>query len=227
MIATAFLIGLAGSLHCAGMCSPLVVAVTSIKGPFLRNRLVYNLGRILSYGILGAMVVAFGSSTGFGDLQHLLSAGLGILLIFLGIAGVSHIQIPYVSPLFQRMAGALKTVFAKQLQSKSMGSILLLGGINGLLPCGLTYIALAYCLGLSDGFQGFAFMVAFGAGTLPVMLGVTTLVQALTARMNIQFQRFAAITMILLGSLLIFRAGYEHSHEPVSESGMGLEVICR
>lgn len=226
MFLTAFLIGLTGSLHCVGMCSPLAVAVTSLKAPFLPNRLLYNFGRIISYGLLGATVSVFGAVAGLGEFQHLLAFLLGFVLIALGAAGIHHVRIPLLSQFLQRITSRLKTAFSRYVQSRSAWSMLVLGGINGLLPCGLTFIALGYCMGLTGASQGFVFMLAFGAGTLPAMIGVTTIVQIFTARNNFRFHYIASTTMILLGALLIFRAGYEHRQEPDTQ-GTGMEVICR
>lgn len=84
MIATALLVGLAGSLHCVGMCSPLVIAVSGVSKQYWLNRILYNGGRIITYGILGAAVGAFGAVAGLTSLQTLLSATLGYSSSYLG-----------------------------------------------------------------------------------------------------------------------------------------------
>jgi sulfite exporter TauE/SafE len=73
---TAIVLGLAGSLHCAGMCSPLAMAVTA-KKPFVINKVVYNSGRILIYGLLGALAAAFGSLFSLTAYQSVLSFLMG------------------------------------------------------------------------------------------------------------------------------------------------------
>src|ERR1043166_2698857 len=79
MFATPFLIGLAGSLHCIGMCSPLVMAVSGRKSAVLRN-LTYNVGRILTYGLLGSLVSFAGMGLSFAGIQDSISIIAGIMV---------------------------------------------------------------------------------------------------------------------------------------------------
>jgi sulfite exporter TauE/SafE len=224
---TAIIIGFAGSLHCLGMCSPLVMAVTSIRSSFFVNRLVYNGGRVFSYGVLGAMVSAFGSLFQFSGFQNILSIGLGSVLIIIGLAGVSHIRIPFVTAPLQRLTGVIKKMFSKFLERKTVISLAAMGMLNGLLPCGLTYLALTYCLTLADGLSGFYFMLLFGAGTLPVMLGFTSVIQFLMSQFKFSFRKMTTVMMIALGTLLITRSLYTHYHENVISTVSDNAVICK
>ncbi len=225
MVVSAFLIGLAGSLHCVGMCSPLAIAVSNLSRSFLLNRFLYNGGRILTYAMLGAAVGAFGAIAGFTEFQGILSVGLGILLILFGIVGVSHLQVPVITPFFRRFAGWLKVLFGRQLQSKTKASLLLMGSINGLLPCGLTYFALTYCITLPNAYAGFAFMFAFGAGTLPAMLGLPALIQLFASRTKFRIQRLSAVVMIALGALLLARSVYVYQ-DKAHGAAQSSEVVC-
>jgi len=225
MIWTAFLIGLAGSLHCVGMCSPLAMAVSGLSRTVIRNRSLYNAGRVLVYGLLGAAVGAFGALAGLTEYQTLLSAVLGVFLVLLGISGVSVIRIPLITAVLQRFTLWLKARFASSVKTKTWWSLLLMGGINGLLPCGLTYFALTYCITLPDAADGFLFMAAFGVGTLPVMVGLTAVLQWLTARLKWRVQRISAVIMIALGALLLARSAYFMQHQS-SEPFQSAEVVC-
>ncbi len=227
MWVTAIIIGFAGSLHCLGMCSPLVMAVTSLRSPAFINRLLYNGGRIFSYGILGAIVSTFGSLFQFSGFQNILSIGLGSLLIIFGLAGISYIRIPFVTGTLQRITNGLKKMFSRYLERKTFSSITFMGMLNGLLPCGLTYLALTYCLTLADASSGFLFMLIFGAGTLPVMLGFTSVIQLLVSQFKFSFRKITTVMMIALGALLITRSLYVHYHEstitPLDQS----IVVCK
>jgi len=225
MIWTAFLIGLAGSLHCVGMCSPLAVAVSGLSRTVIRNRMLYNTGRVLVYGLLGATVGAFGALAGLTEYQTLLSATLGLFLVLLGISGVSVIRIPLITTVLQRFTLWLKARFASSVKTITWWSLFLMGGINGLLPCGLTYFALTYCITLPDATDGFLFMVAFGVGTLPVMVGLTAVLQWLTVRLKWRVQRISAVIMIALGALLLARSAYFIQHQS-SETFQSAEVVC-
>ncbi len=118
MIATALLVGLAGSLHCVGMCSPLAIAVSGVTRSYWINRLLYNGGRIITYGLLGATVGAFGAIAGLTGWQTVISAVLGIFLILFGLSGVQAIRIPLITSVLHRFASLLKNQFAHQLKNK-------------------------------------------------------------------------------------------------------------
>jgi len=225
MWVTAIIIGLAGSLHCLGMCSPLAMAVTNLRSPFFINRLVYNGGRIFSYGLLGAFFSAFGTLFHFFPFQNLLTVIIGCTLIFFGIAGISKFRIPFITPLIQYGTIRLKNLFSKFLMHKTFLSVAVMGMLNGLLPCGLTYIALTYCITLPHFYDGFFFMVIFGLGTLPVMLGLTSFLQVLITRFNISFQKITTIVLITLGILLISRSLMEHHNNTIVPSEE--IVICK
>lgn len=226
MILTALLLGLAGSLHCVGMCSPLAMAVSGISRRAVVNRLVYNTGRILTYGILGALVGAFGAIAGLTPYQSALSAGLGVLLVLLGISGVGTIHIPLLTPALQSMSTLLKSLFGRLVKSRRGVGLLLMGGINGLLPCGLTYLALTFCITLPNAGQGFLYMVLFGMGTLPAMLGVPSLLAMVSTRLQRSFRRTTAMIMILLGSLLLIRSAWVQPHKAGTSAAQANEVIC-
>ena len=212
MFLTAFIIGFAGSLHCASMCSPLVMAVTSFKKPYIYNRIIYNAGRIMTYGVLGMTAAAFGSLFNFNGFQTVLSFVLGGILLIMGITGSKLIQrIPVLTTIVHRVTVWIRDLFSQLLKEKRILSHLLLGALNGLLPCGLTYLALTYCLILPDYTSGFVFMFYFGLGTLPVMLGFTSALKYLMHRYQFSLHRFSTVSMIVLGLLLIGRATLEHT----------------
>lgn len=209
---TALLLGLAGSLHCVGMCSPLAMAVGNLRRPYLFNRLAYNGGRILMYGIQGAIVASVGMAFPFPGLQNILAVSLGVALILMGVSGISGLRIPLVTPAIQKFTQVLKQLFQKFLQRKSYTSMITLGALNGLLPCGLTYLALTYCLTLVGPVDGFNFMLLFGAGTLPVMIGLPSVFPYLGKFLRFNSARITTIILIALGSLLITRVFLTHQH---------------
>jgi uncharacterized protein len=226
MLATAFIMGLAGSLHCAGMCSPLAFAVTNMKRSVWLNRLVYNAGRIFTYGILGTMVSTVGVVLPLENFQTGLSVGMGLLLILIGIMGVSKLQLKGVNNLALNLSSWVKLHFSNLLKQKGMASTFFLGALNGLLPCGLTFIALTACLIAPTMLDGFYFMLIFGLGTLPVMLGFLAFVQFLTAHFRLSFSRVNMVMLILAGTLLIARVYWPHTHNTVLSKMPAPEVIC-
>lgn len=219
--------GLAGSLHCVGMCSPLVMAVTNNSSRVSANRVVYNAGRILTYSILGMIAASVGFVIPIFKFQNLVSMALGIALFLIGL-GTLKTHIPLLSNFIGRQTTKLKIIYSKFLQRKSLVSVLFLGTLNGLLPCGLIYIALTYCLTLQSPMQGFVFMSLFGAGTLPVMLGLTSLVQQLVKRFNFSLKQLTSGMMILAGILLIARVFIVHlPHNNTLQSGVIDIIMCQ
>ena len=226
MLLTAFILGLAGSFHCAGMCSPLAFAVTGMKKSAIINRVWYNTGRILMYGILGAMVSTVGVALPLEKFQNGLSIGMGILLLLAGIAGTAWLKIPYANNPLYGLTNFLKNRFTYLIQKKNVLSIFFMGTLNGLLPCGLTLIALTSCLILPTTLHGFYFMMLFGIGTWPVMLGFTSLFQFFTNRFNLSFQKVNMIMLIVAGSLLIARVYITHAHPENISKASSEVVIC-
>ena len=220
---TALMLGFAGSMHCLGMCSPLVLAVTSMTPKSILNRVVYNSGRILTYASLGAVVSSAGLVLPLHKFQNIVSIALGIVLLLLGIGGVKRIKIPGLTSFVQRVSAPIKNRFAHLIKQKKLSGIFALGALNGLLPCGLTAIALTWCVTLRGPGDGFNFMLLFGAGTLPVMLGFTALLPVVLKKINWSIHKLSTAMLILSGCLLIARVVLVHvSHAP---SGSIVEII--
>lgn len=228
---TAFLTGLAGSLHCAGMCSPLVMAVTRLRKPVVVNKLLYNAGRIVMYGIMGSVAGIIGAVLDLSWAQKFFSIAVGIALILIGFSGMPNIRVPFLTSLLQRGTALLKSIFSKQLQKKSRMTILIAGFLNGLLPCGLTYLALTYSLSANGPVDGFTYMVFFGAGTLPVMIGLPLLLTPVLNRLNFNLRKFSTVMFIAVGALLLARnfihAHPDKSHHIQQQVEFNQPVICQ
>src|SRR5918993_1720754 len=173
MFWTAIILGFAGSLHCMGMCSPLAMSITTMSSNVIASRLLYNAGRIFTYGILGSVIASLGLSFPLVQYQSVLSILLGISLLVIAFSGMPAMKVPVVRQFLGRLSALLRELFSKLIQRKGHLSTFTLGTLNGLLPCGLSFLALTYCLTLRGPLEAFLFMGAFGVGTLPVMLGFT------------------------------------------------------
>ncbi|GHN00301.1 membrane protein [Cytophagales bacterium WSM2-2] len=222
MIWTAFILGVTGSLHCIGMCSPLAMAVTAKA---IVNRLLYNMGRIFTYGAMGAIMASIGYVLPIAKYQNLLSLILGLTLIAIGLAGVSHSRIKIA--VLSRLNIVLKKLFAHFLKNRNPGTNILLGVLNGLLPCGLTFLALSYCIILPAPIEGFAFMLLFGLGTLPALVGFSEFFQRGVRRFSINSQKITASISVISGILLVVRLFLIHMpHAHSVATGMTEIVIC-
>lgn len=224
---TALIMGLAGSLHCAGMCSPLVLAATA-NGKGMRSRLIYNFGRILMYALLGATLGTFGSFLPLDNFRNVLTIALGIALLVLSVAGSYNVRVPLVQSQLSRVLIWFKRIFASVLSRRSAGATFLLGFLNGILPCGLTFAALmvAFSFGI---WQSATFMMVFGLGTFPVMVGFVGGLHYLVKRFNFSLARMSSLLLFVSGCLLITRVFVQH-HEvaPSSHKHELVDVVlCR
>lgn len=200
---TAFLLGLTGSLHCLGMCGPLVLAVSSIapRGQnILFNKIIYHAGRIGAYGIIGLIFGLLGKVISLAGWQQWLSilAGAGILIgLFAGFNAWS-------GHLVHRGIGWLKRRLSFFLQRKSSFSFLSMGFLNGFLPCGLVYVAGAASAATGAVFQSMLYMLAFGLGTAPLMLSAS-LSGNLLQPYRLKIRKTIPAVLFLIGVLLIIR----------------------
>jgi uncharacterized protein len=200
---TAFVLGLVGSLHCAVMCGPLVLAVTKSAGAnvgFNTSRLVYHAGRIATYIAIGALFGAIGQTFALVGLQRWISLLAGIAIL----AGLLLSTKLALKTSVAKLVTRLKTTFARLLQRRTLASQFALGAINGLLPCGLVYIATAGASVTLSPVLGAFHMAAFGAGTLPMLLGVSALGSKVRF-LNQHAQKLIPASVALVAILLVLR----------------------
>ncbi len=216
MIVTALLLGLGGSLHCAGMCAPLAASVSFKKKSVWLNRFIYNAGRITTYAFLGYIVSAFGYLFPIVNYQQIFSISLGLMMIFIAIGWAKTKQIPVFTKVVLSFTQFLRKQFSFLLIRKNKLSTFLLGMLNGLLPCGLTYLALTYGF-VTQPTDAIWFMVFFGMGTLPVMLGFSGIYSWIVMRFKISTYRLSMSLLLFFGVLLIARA-FIHQPNPAQWS---------
>lgn len=146
---TAFTIGLLGSFHCIGMCGPLALSLPYADrqgGSQVKHALFYNLGRVLTYGFLGLIPGLIGQGLTIGGFQKGLSLVLGFLLLAGAIMAIpfeKRIQKLYIIRKFQTW---LQKKLSVLLNVRGSSSFIGIGVLNGFLPCGLVYMALAGAL---------------------------------------------------------------------------------
>ena len=201
---TAFLLGLAGSLHCAGMCGPLVLALAKARPRTMHEstgRVFYHLGRVTSYCLLGLMLGLLGHVAAPAGFQRWLSIALGVAL--LGGLLLST-KIPLVAPVV-KWVGWLKGSMRGLLQRNSLMSQATMGALNGLLPCGLVYVAAVGATATGDPLNGAAYMALFGLGTWPMMLGIHFAGQRLPLPARLSLGSVTRVAVFLMAVLLILR----------------------
>ncbi len=204
MLWTAFILGFAGSLHCAGMCGPLVLAMTSGSRGGLRGlsgMIAYHAGRLGTYALLGVVFGMLGRSLALAGLQRWVSIGAGVLLL----AGLASLLPGKSTAWAVAVVGGLRRAAAPWMRHPTPAARMVLGSINGLLPCGLVYAAGAGSAAAGSLLESVTYMVVFGLGTLPMLLGLSISGQALPLRWRAGIQGLVPWTLGIVGVLLIVR----------------------
>lgn len=171
VIITGFVLGLISSFHCVGMCGPLALSLPVQHLEKLRQVLaifLYNIGRIISYSLLGLLFGLAGRSIYLAGVQQWFSILLGITMLLISIQYFfkgNALHPRWLNGFHQ----VIQQLMLKALQSKNMVAYLLLGMANGLLPCGMVYLAIAGALSTTEWANSVLFMSFFGLGTLPAM----------------------------------------------------------
>lgn len=210
-----FLIGVFGSLHCVGMCGPLVLSLPlskKDKASIAVKSLVYNLGRTLTYAIFGFIMGFLGWGLELGGLQKIFSILLGLILLYSCLTYViPSLQLKtsvsqYIN--FNTIIQKVKRHFVINTNSNAIK----LGMLNGLLPCGLVYVALASSVTQASPLLSSAYMLSFGLGTLPLMFLVMVggnLYKNAFKKLN----KFIPLMIGILGLYLIYRGMSLHIAE--------------
>ena len=205
--------GIAGGFgHCISMCSPIVAALTlgeTRKG--VLHHLLYNLGRVTAYTLLGGMVGLSGSflvlAASIVQMQKAIMIITGLSIILMGLATADGLPLPPPTKRCDPSNSLLQKIMALFKAPRSIGTYYPMGIVLGFLPCGLTYTALlaAARAGMeaekpfAGMMLGALMMMLFGIGTVPALLLVGKLVNTISSRTRKRFYRVASILMMVMG----------------------------
>lgn len=225
-----FVIGILGSFHCVAMCGPIAIALPagSTAGiAYFTGRVLYNTGRIITYVLLGALMGSIGGLFALAGMQQAVSIAMGCLMLlalFLPSIGSSS-----RSPVLSWFHTSLRNHLGTLLRRRSLLSLLLIGIVNGFLPCGFLYIALAGAATLGEIPKGMAFLAGFGVGTLPLMLGVSLIGHTLRPGVRKKMSALLPAFTFLLAILFILRGlnlGIPYVSPQVKETTSATESSC-
>lgn len=221
------LIGLLGSVHCMGMCGGFALAVAQASGngrPFLIRQSLYYLGKTATYALLGGIAGGLGHVIGglFAGMQQVLSVGLGIFLIFIGMGLLGWLR---------RLNGAgvmrwwkpLTDAIGQRLRRNTKGATFGLGLLNGLLPCGLVYGALALAAASGNAGSGALLMAVFGLATIPALFLIAAFGTLMNPIWRSRLNQVSGIVMIILGVITIMR-GFPGGHDMHHHADVALEI---
>jgi sulfite exporter TauE/SafE len=229
-IIAGFTIGILGSFHCVGMCGPIALALpVADAGKWKRLWLIslYNLGRVLAYSVLGVLFGFLGKQFFIGGYQRFLSIGLGVLILLFLIFSK---YMSGNSSFFTAYTMKLKQFLGKLLRSeKQFYTYLFIGFLNGFLPCGLVYVAVAGAVATGDILNSALFMAAFGFGTFPIMFMVTVLGKFISVQWRNQMRKAVPVFIGAMAVLLILRGlnlGIPYISPEMKATPTGTESCC-
>ncbi|MFZ1685408.1 MAG: sulfite exporter TauE/SafE family protein [Candidatus Zixiibacteriota bacterium] len=201
-------LGFLGSLHCIGMCGPIALALPkgfNSKTALLVSRIAYNAGRILTYAILGVACGALGQMISMAGFQRWVSIVSGVLILLAIIA--PKLLAGRIGPnrVIARIVEKFRAVWGRLFAVRSLTGLFGIGALNGLLPCGLVYVALAAAVASGTALQGAGYMALFGAGTFPAMFAISMFGSLMPEKIRRTLVRGIPVGATVLALLLILR----------------------
>ncbi|QJQ96797.1 MULTISPECIES: sulfite exporter TauE/SafE family protein [Halomonadaceae] len=207
----AFVFGLLGGAHCIGMCGGIMSALTFAVPPSMRHParltgllLGYNLGRIGSYMLAGALVAGLGTLLGglAGEIRLALQVLAAVMLIMMALYIANWWKgLLRVEALGRRLWRHVEPLGRKLMPVVRVPQAMALGAVWGWLPCGLVYSMLAWSLAMADPLRGALLMAAFGLGTLPALVATGLAARTLGNLIRHPATRAIAATLIIAFAL--------------------------
>jgi len=206
--------------HCIGMCGPIVISLSlNLKGgPSVWPHLFYNVGRTLTYGLLGAIVGGMASFTRFAEsiegLQKGVMVAAGVIILLMGLAMTGWIRTRVIFRAAPPVGNFISRVFKRLLQKKKRSLMYLpFGLLLGLLPCGPVYTALLAAARsgmeadttLGGMLAGSGLMLCFGLGTIPALFLVSRLTDLRWLRHRERVYQIGAVLMMGVGVYFIWQ----------------------
>jgi hypothetical protein len=203
-LSMAFLMGLTGSLHCAGMCGPIIWVMpfqflNGIKK--IAGIVLYHVGRISVYALLALILHSF-RNLFQPQIQQYVSIVLGALLLLAGLlsfmpAGNLKLRLPW--------ADLSRKYLGKFMSQARLDTLFIAGILNGLLPCGLVYMALSATIALPATVQVISFVYAFGLGTMPMLVSISLLKSRIKFLQVKSVKKMVPVLVFAFGCLFVLR----------------------
>lgn len=203
-----FILGATGSLHCIGMCGPLSLALPVhhlAKTKRFFALLTYQMGRIATYSLIGFVLGWTGHRIYIAGYQQWFSIIMGILILAMAafyFLNKTLIRFSFLDKFYFRIQ---KLIAHFLVSAKNPLGFFFAGMANGLLPCGMVYIAMASALSFPSVTESTAFMALFGAGTLPAMMMVAYAGQVMRPELRFSFRKAIPYFITVMGILLVLR----------------------
>jgi uncharacterized protein len=205
---SALSLGLLGSFHCAGMCGPLALMLPtddSSNASILKTRILYNAGRVFSYISIGLIFGFLGLAIALQGFQKELSVFTGaIILISIVLSSGKNNKLKSLN-FTSFYSNAIRKTLKKLFSKKSPISLFFIGVLNGFLPCGFVYLAVAGAASTGSVKNGMMYMLLFGLGTFPMMMTISIAANYLGVKFSRLSRTISPIIGIALAFFLIYR----------------------
>ena len=212
-----FVVGLLTSVHCIAMCGGINLSQCiahqtgepqTLKAK-LRPSLLYNLGRVISYTVIGGIVGALGSVLSFsGTVKGIIAILAGVFMVIMGL------NLTGLFPWIKRLVPHMPKALARKARAKKRGAFVV-GLLNGLMPCGPLQAMQLYALGTGSFFAGALSMLVFSLGTVPLMFGFGALSSLLSSKFTQRLMKISAVLVIALGVIMAGRGLTQSGLSPV------------
>ncbi len=204
----ALIFGFFTGFHCAGMCGPIAVALplkNDSKFAKFTGAFLYNIGRAITYAIIGFLFGMLGEGLNLAGFQQWVSIVMGTLMIlsvFFPALFKNRFELNKTAFSF---VGNIKFKLRKLFSTPKYGTLFLIGLLNGLLPCGPVYAAVAGATATGSAAAGAAFMFLFGIGTMPMLLTISLLGNIISGKLRQKIAKLIPVTVVIIGLLFILR----------------------
>lgn len=208
IIFSALAVGFFGSAHCIGMCGPIAIALpvpNSNAFNFIAGRILYNIGRIFTYSFLGALFGLLGSRIVIAGFQQFITILLGVIILLVVLTPFKYKAKVTQHKLVQKISLPIKSGISELFKQGTIPSMFLIGVLNGFLPCGLVYIAIAGAIASGDAVSGMLYMILFGLGTFPAMFAATIFGKFINLNIRRKLTKAVPAFAIVLAVLFILR----------------------
>lgn len=208
MLWAGFILGFLGSLHCVGMCGPIAFMLPVDRHNNFRKAtqvLLYHLGRLISYAILGLVFGVLGKSISLFGIQQQLSIAIGVLMIAAVVVPQKSLNKFKITQPIYRIISKLKSALGQQFKKNRLDTFFTIGFLNGFLPCGLVYMAVFGSIALANPFSSSLYMMLFGLGTMPLMTATVYLGKYINTRIKRRIQSVIPVAVVIIGLLFILR----------------------
>ncbi len=208
ILISALILGLMGSFHCAGMCGPIAIALPlqgNTTGQKIAGGFLYNMGRTVTYGIMGAIFGLLGQGIVLIGFQQKVSVIMGAIMVVSVFFPALFKNQYNLNKSWFSLVGKLKKSIGQLFSVRSFSSLFFIGLLNGLLPCGLVYMAIAGAIGTGSATQGTLYMILFGLGTIPMLLAISLAGNMMSQAIRKKVNKLIPVLIVVVGILFILR----------------------